>query len=416
MRQTQTARALDQADELRSMRRYFEIPRIDEGPATYLCGHSLGLMPRSARNFVEHELDRWASSGVSGHFGDSGWLDYHRQFAAPLAWLTGARRSEVVAMNSLTVNLHLLLLSFYRPNGHRRKIVIEEQAFPSDRYAVASQLRLHGRDPETDLLELTPAEQADGIGPKDLQTLLAHHSGEVALVLLPGVQFLSGQVLDIASLTRVAHAHGCIIGFDLAHAIGNTSLQLHKWQADFAVWCSYKYLNAGPGAIGGCFVHSRHENAEPLPRLAGWWGHDEQRRFLMEHTFDPLPGAEGWQLSNPPILAMAPLRASLEHFVTAGLRRLRTKSRALNRYMRTQVDDLLGDSVTVRTPRGAGAQVSLQLHSGQPSAGECATALLQQRIVVDAREPDILRLAAVPLYNRFADVERAIRALAQILK
>jgi kynureninase len=416
MRPVQTARALDQADELRPLRRQFEIPRIDDAPAVYLCGHSLGLMPRSARQFVDHELERWSASGVGGHFGDGGWLDYHRQFAAPLAWLTGARRSEVVAMNSLTVNLHLLLISFYRPKARRGKIVIEAQAFPSDRYAVASQLALHGRDPASDLLELSAGNPDEGIEAADLQNLLEQHSGEVALVLLPGVQYLSGQVLDMASLTRVAHAHGCMIGFDLAHAIGNTSLQLHNWGADFAVWCSYKYLNAGPGAIGGCFVHARHDQSIDMPRLAGWWGHNEQRRFLMEHDFAPLPGAEAWQLSNPPILAMAPLRASLEHFVTAGLRRLRTKSRALHRFMRSQIDARLGDAVTALTPRGsAGAQLSLRLRPGQPGAGECAQALLSQRIVVDAREPDVLRLAAVPLYNRFAEVERAIRALAGIL-
>ncbi|MGD8325043.1 MAG: kynureninase, partial [Gammaproteobacteria bacterium] len=396
--------------------RYFEIPRIDERPATYLCGHSLGLMPRKARSFVERELDRWATHGVDGHFGDGGWFDYHRRFAAPLAWLTGARRSEVVAMNSLTVNLHLLLLSFYRPSGRRGKIVIEQQAFPSDRYAVASQLLLHGRDPETDLLELRAAETDQGIRPADLQSLLERHRGEVALVLLPGVQYLSGQVLDIASLTRVAHANDCLIGFDLAHSIGNASLQLHKWQTDFAVWCSYKYLNGGPGAIGGCFVHSRHDHSAPAPRLAGWWGHNAQRRFLMEHEFDPSPGAEGFQLSNPPILAMAPLRASLRHFEAAGLQRLRKKSRALNRFMRSRVEALLGDSVSVRTPRTAGAaQISLQLKAGRPGALECAAALHDRRIVIDAREPDILRLAAVPLYNRFTDVERAVQALARLV-
>jgi kynureninase len=417
MDKTRTARVLDRDDELRSMRRLFEIPRINDEPATYLCGHSLGLMPRSARQFVEHELDRWANHGVEGHFGDGGWYDWHRQFAAPLAWLTGAQRGEVVAMNSLTVNLHLLLLGFYRPKGRRTKIVIEADAFPSDRYAVASQLRLHGRDPETDLLEVRATNDDEGIRPADLQRLLEKHRGEVAVVLLPGVQYLSGQVLDIASLTRIARAHGCVAGFDLAHSIGNTSLQLHKWEADFAVWCSYKYLNAGPGAIGGCFVHARHDRSDQLTRMAGWWGHNEQRRFLMEHGFDPMPGAEGWQLSNPPILAMAPLRASLEHFVTAGLRRLRTKARALNRFMRQQVESALRDAVIVRTPRAAGAaQISLQIRPGLPQAGECAAALREQGIVVDVREPDILRLAAVPLYNRFTDIERAVRALTLLLR
>jgi len=412
-----TARELDDRDELGYLRNRFAIPRSDDRPATYLCGHSLGLMPRRARSLVDRELERWAQKAVAGHFEPDGWLDYHRQFAAPLARLSGARRSEVVAMNSLTVNLHLLLISFYRPEGRRSRIVAEEQAFPSDRYAMSSHLAMHGLSAQTHLLELRPADAQQGLQPSDLEKLLHRHRNEVALVLLPGVQFLSGQVLDLEALTRVAHSHGCMIGFDLAHSIGNTDLQLHKWAPDFAVWCSYKYLNGGPGAIGGAFVHSRHHNAEALPRLAGWWGHDASRRFAMEHEFTAMPGAEGWQLSNPPIFSMAPLRASLDLFGQAGLPRLRRKRRALNRFMRARIDALLGDAVQVCTPQGSdGAQISLRVRPGAAHAEECAAELRRHRIVVDTRKPDIVRMAAVPLYNRFSDIERAIGVLASMFK
>ncbi len=416
MKATATARKLDERDELRNLRSRFEIPRLSGRPVNYLCGHSLGLMPRAARARVEYELERWARKGVGGHFEEGGWLDFHRRFAMPLARLTGARHSEVVAMNSLTVNLHLLLISFYRPQKRRSKIVIEAEAFPSDRYAVSSQLELHGFNAQTHLLELRASDVHQGLQPSDLEALLRRHRGEVALVLLPGVQFLSGQVLDIEALTGIAHAHGCLIGFDLAHSIGNADLRLHRSEPDFAVWCSYKYLNGGPGAIGGAFVHARHHDDARLPRLAGWWGHSEQRRFAMEHAFDPIAGAEGWQLSNPPILAMAPLQASLELFLQAGTSRLRRKRRALNRFMRARIEALLGNAVEIVTPQAAqGAQISLRVQRGAASAAECAEALLQRRIVIDAREPDILRMAAVPLYNRFHDVERAVRALASVL-
>ena len=416
MRTDSTARTLDRDDELQTLRRGFEIPRIDGRRAVYLCGHSLGLMPRLSRSLIARELDCWGERGVDGHFCDEGWFDYHRLLTAPLAKLTGALRSEVVAMNSLTVNLHLLLTSFYRPRGRRTKIVIEAQAFPSDRYAVASQLALHGFDPRSDLLELSATDPDTGIQPQDLQALLERHEDEIALVWLPGVQYLSGQVLDIAALTRIAHANGCRIGFDLAHAIGNISLQLHKWGPDFAVWCSYKYLNGGPGAIGGCFVHSRHGKSTSLPRLAGWWGHDESRRFAMEHEFAPMPGAEGWQVSNPPILAMVPLRASLEQFMRAGTRALHRKTRALQKFMTTRVGALAGDAVEICAPNAVrAAQISLRLCGTAVSARECAAALHERGIVVDTREPDILRMAPVPLYNRFADIERAVRALAAVL-
>jgi kynureninase len=410
-----TARELDDRDELRNLRAHFAIPRDDDHPMTYLCGHSLGLMPRRARALVDRELERWAQKGVVGHFEPDGWLEYHRQFAAPLARLSGAHRSEVVAMNSLTVNLHLLLISFYRPGGRRSRIVIEEQAFPSDRYAVSSHLAMHGLSAQTHLLELCAADPKRGLQPADLEQLLQRYRNEVALVLLPGVQFLSGQVLDIEALTKVAHSHGCMIGFDLAHSIGNSDLRLHNWAPDFAVWCSYKYLNGGPGAIGGAFVHSRHHKPDVRPRLAGWWGHDVKRRFALEHEFAATPGAEGWQLSNPPIFSMAPLRASLELFTRAGLPQLRRKRDALNKFMCARVDALLGDAVELCTPQGSrAAQISLRVRASAARAEECAAELRARRIIVDTREPDIVRMAAVPLYNRFSDIERAVSALASI--
>ena len=410
-----TASQLDKRDELRALRRQFEIPQIDGAPAIYLCGHSLGLMPRRARALVDRELNRWADQGVDAHFGEGAWFDYHRRLSAPLAKLLGAQLREVVAMNSLTVNLHLLMTSFYRPQGRRRRIVIEAGAFPSDRYAVAAQIALHGGDPQRDLIELTPADPDSGLQPSDLHSAFAGNAERIALVLLPGVQYLTGQVLDIKALTRVAHDHDCPIGFDLAHAVGNVALRLHDAGPDFAVWCSYKYLNGGPGAIGGAFVHARHAQSHDLPRLAGWWGHDEQRRFAMEHDFVPMPGAEGWQLSNPSIFSIVPLQASLELFSRAGRRALQKKSQALSRFMTQRASELLDGVADICAPQAVrGSQISLQLRDAD--AQHCATLLRKRRIVVDTRRPNILRLAATPLYNRFMDIERALQALAQALR
>ncbi len=308
------ARTLDAADELAALRREFELPREGGRTLTYLCGHSLGLMPRAARRAVETELDRWATLGVDGHFPDArpprgrarplraahgGWLDYHVQFAPLLADLVGAHRDEVVAMNTLTVNLHLMLATFFRPTAQRYKILIERDAFSSDRYAVESQLRWHGLDPRTALLELGFRDGSFELDRARYDALLAEQGDSIALVLLPGVQYLTGERLDLAAYAAAAQRYGCRVGFDLAHAIGNVPLAVHDSGADFAVWCSYKYLNAGPGAVGGCFVHRRHGAADDLPRLAGWWGHDRGRRFLMEPKFTPLSGAEGWQTQQP---------------------------------------------------------------------------------------------------------------------
>jgi kynureninase len=412
------ARALDDADELVPYRRQFHFPTAGGRPLIYLSGHSLGLLPKRGAAYVERELERWRRHAVEGHFAAGGWYGYHERFAKPLARLTGARRHEVVAMNSLTVNLHLLLVSFFRPTRQRSKILIEAGAFPSDRYAVESQLRFHGLDPAISLVELAPRAPNGRLSPETLEHRLARDGESIALVLLPGVQYLTGEALDIGGLTSVAQRYGCSVGFDLAHAIGNVPLALHSSNVDFAVWCSYKYLNGGPGAIGGCFVHERHGAECDRPRLAGWWGHDKKRRFEMEHDFRAMRGAEGWQISNPPIFAMAPLEASLEIFDAARLPRLREKSVRMSRYVDFLLESLLPDRVAILTPasaRARGAQVSLRLMQTSADAATIASRLRSRRIVIDTREPDILRLAPAPLYNRFRDIFAAVNALQRAL-
>jgi kynureninase len=420
------ARELDANDELAAFRAEFALPREPKrrSPLTYLCGHSLGLMPRGVPRLVAAELTRWAERGVDGHFperdddGHGGWFGYHERFAAPLAALTGAKRAEVVAMNTLTVNLHLMLVSFFRPTRERYKILIERDAFPSDRYAVESQLELHGLDPADALLELAPVPGTWQLDRAAFDTMLEAEGERIALVLLPGVQYLSGERLDIEGLTAAAHRHGCRIGFDLAHAVGNVPLALHADGPDFAVWCSYKYLNAGPGAVGGCFVHERWATAAELPRLAGWWGHDSKRRFRMEREFAPMRGAPGWQLSNPPILSLAPLAASLELFMAAGLGRLRRKSERLTRYLEELLREELGERVEILTPAAPerrGCQLALRFNPAPRHATRLTAHLRAAGVVADWRPPNVLRLAPVPLYNRFRDVHAAVRALREAL-
>ncbi len=427
------ARALDEDDVLSPLRREFELPRDNGRSLIYLCGHSLGLMPRATRRRVDAELDRWAKLGVDGHYPDArpprgrpralraahgGWLDYHVQFAPLLAQLVGARRDEVVAMNTLTVNLHLMLATFFRPRGQRNKILIERDAFSSDRYAVESQLRWHGLDPKVSLVEISLRPGTFELDRERYEAVLAEQGDSIALVLLPGVQYLTGERLDLAAYAAAAHRHGCRVGFDLAHAIGNVPLAVHDSGADFAVWCSYKYLNAGPGAVGGCFVHSRHGDAENLPRLAGWWGHDRARRFLMEPTFTPLSGAEGWQLSNPPILSLAPLAASLALFDEAGLDRLRRKSLALTKYLEWLLDRELGGRVRLLTPPDParrGCHLAIQFAPPPADPMTFAARLRAAGVVADWRRPNVLRLAPVPLYNRFRDVYAAVQALRRTL-
>jgi kynureninase len=414
------AEARDTRDSLADSRTCFHIPRRADGhEAVYLCGHSLGLAPKQALQLVNEELDVWSRRGVDGHFdAERPWLSYHEQVTRGLARLTGALPTEVVAMNSLTVNLHLMLTSFYRPAGERRKILMESHAFSSDRYAIESQLQLHGLDPREDLLLATPRTGEETLRTDDICAQIERAGASLATVLFPGVQYLTGQRFDLAAITRAAHAVGSTAGFDLAHAIGNTPLSLHDWNVDFAVWCSYKYLNSGPGAIGGAFVHERHARSG-LPRLAGWWGHDKQSRFTMPPTFDALPGAEGWQISNPPILATAPLLASLALFERAGLPALRAKSIELTSYLETLLRSKAGDALTILTPadrEARGCQLSVRLNRSPDAARSIHAELTDLGFICDWREPDVIRVAPVPLYNTFVDVWEFADTLSSLLR
>lgn len=412
------ARQLDAADELAGFRRRFHIPPGPDGAdSVYLCGNSLGLQPVEAAPIVEELLADWRRLGVDGHFhARRPWMPYHEQFAAPLADLAGADPVEVVCMNTLTVNLHLMMVSFYRPDRDRYRLLIEKPAFPSDRYAAESQVLCHGLDPADALIEIGPREGESWIREEDILDVIDRLGDTIALVMLPGVQYYSGQLFDMGSITAAARNRGCRVGWDLAHAVGNVPLALHDWDADFAVWCSYKYLNGGPGAIAGCFVHARHELDETLPRFAGWWGHDKRSRFRMGPTFEPLPGAEGWQLSNPPIFAMAPLIAALDLFAEAGIGALAEKSRRLTRFLEETIEDRLADRFEILTPRepdSRGAQLSLRLEAGRDGGRDVFDRLTRAGVVVDWREPDVIRAAPVPLYNSFEDVCRFVTALEE---
>jgi kynureninase len=424
-RQLEWARLQDAADPLAALRARFALPRGADGePLRYLCGHSLGLAPLAARAAIEAEIGHWEQLAVLGHeHPASAWIGYAEQLQAPLAALAGALPQEVVAMNSLTVNLHLLLASFYRPAGVRTAILIEAGAFSSDRHAVESQLHWHGCDPATELIELAPAAGQDLLHIDAIEQRIAGLSGRLALVLWPGVQYRTGQRFDLARISRAAHAAGATAGFDLAHAIGNVPLALHDDDADFAVWCSYKYLNAGPGAIGGAFVHQRHLEGGQLrdvqqPRLHGWWGHDAHTRFEMAPAFQAAVGAAAWALSNPPIFSAAALRASLPLFAEAGMAALRRKSLALGAYLESLLGELAPGRVAIVTPADPeqrGCQLSLRIGGGAGAGRALYQGLAARGVVCDWREPDIIRLAAVPLYNSFADVLHAVWTLCELL-
>ncbi len=407
----QQAVALDAADPLAALRDEFLIPRHGDGEQTYFCGNSLGLQPRGARAFVEEALDKWAAQAVEGHFTEPAqWLDYHALVREPLARVVGALPSEVVAMNTLTVNLHLLMVSFYRPVRERPAILMEAGAFPTDRHAVESQIRFHGFDPATDLIEVEPDEADGTVSMAAIERAIAEHGPRLALVLWPGVQYRSGQAFDLAGIARLAHAQGALVGFDLAHAVGNLPLQLHDSGADFAVWCHYKYLNAGPGAVAGAVVHERHAHAE-LPRVAGWGGHEQARRLRMAPQFLPTPGADGWQLSNPPILALAPLRASLALFDQTGMAALRAKSVRLTGFLDALVREHLAGVLHVVTPADParrGNQLSLRVDGGRERGRALFALLCAAGFLGDWREPDVIRISPAPLYNRHADVCRLV--------
>ncbi len=399
------ARALDRADPLRGFRRHFHVP----ARTVYLCGNSLGLMPRAARGYVDAELADWARHGVEGHFrARHPWVPYHELVRDMSARLVGAEPGEVVVMNTLSVNLHLMMASFYRPTKARFKIILEAGAFPSDRYAAASQARLHGFDPKDALVELTPREGEETLRDADILEAVDRHGPRTALVLLGNVNYLTGQAFDMAAIAALARRKGCRVGFDLAHGAGNLRLALHDDGADFAVWCSYKYLNAGPGGLSGCFVHARHARARTLPRCAGWWGTNKAERFLMKPVFDPIPGAEGWQLSNPPILQLAALRASLELFDAAGMAALRRKGDLLTGHLERLLKALPPALCRIITPARRGSQLSLRFGEDRR---DLRRRLSAAGVVCDFREPDILRVAPVPLYNTFSDVWRFAAAL-----
>ncbi len=409
------ARALaeDAADALAPLRDEFLIPKNPDGSEqAYFTGNSLGLMPRATREAVIAELDDWEKLAVEAHFhGRHPWMPYHAFVREDLAALVGAKPSEVVAMSSLTANLHFMMVSFYRPTRERPAILIEKHAFPSDRYAVESQVRFHGFDPATALIELEGDEPDGTISDAAIERTLAEHGARIALVMLPGVQYRTGQAFDLKKITEAAHKKGCVVGFDLAHAAGNLALKLHDSGCDFAVWCSYKYLNSGPGAVAGAFVHERHARTG-RPRFAGWWGHDQESRFRMDPDFSATPGAEGWQLSNPPILALAPLRVSLAIFRRAGMDALRTKSVALTGYFETLLRERLDRVLEIATPREPerrGCQLSLRVRGGREDGRALFDHLNAIGIVVDWREPDVIRAAPTPLYNRRIDCLRFVR-------
>lgn len=400
-------------------RHRFAFPRHGEdGRKIYFCGNSLGLMPDSARQRVEREMQRWADLAVDGHFqGDPAWLGYHRRLEDVLMRLAGAQAGEVVAMGALTVNLHLLMTSFFRPEGARRKILIEKGAFPSDRYAVESQILLHGLDPAVDLIELEPGE--DGLIDDDrIAATIETHAGELALVLWPGVQYATGQRFDMKRICRSCQENGVPVGLDLAHAIGNVPLELHAWGADFAAWCSYKYLNAGPGAVAGLFVHQRHADFSG-PRLAGWWGHDESTRFLMGPEFAPIRGAEGWQVSGAPVLNLAALAGALDIYREADIDSLQNSETDLTARIADMVAGLPGRPLEIVTPLDKpcrGCQLSLRVRAGRDHGKNAFDRLQAAGVVGDWREPDIIRVAPNPLYNSVEDVDRFGEILEESLR
>ena len=400
------ARSMDAADKLRPFREQFNLPGEKGGYKNiYLCGNSLGLQPKLAVQYVQEELEDWGNLGVEGHFSARRpWMPYHRIATRGLACLTGAQENEVLAMNTLTVNLHVLMTTFYRPDQTRNKIVIESTAFPSDRFAVMSQLRLHGFEPDTALIEWQPRND-DRLHMDDLVQILDDHTGEIALVLLPGVQYYNGQVLDMAKLCQLANDAGSAIGLDLAHAVGNIPLALHDWAPDFAAWCSYKYMNSGPGAIGGAFVHAKHLDADGSRQLLGWWGHEESTRFKMAPTFEPAKGVELWQLSNPPILSLAPVIASLEIFMQAGIDNLRSKSIQLTGFLDFLLQKHFAGRIESLTPDNArGCQMSLVVRDESINGRALFETLEALNVTADWREPNVIRIAPVPLYNSFEDV------------
>ena len=405
------ARKMDQQDPLSSFRSQYHFPQHEGSDCLYFCGNSLGLQPKATKEAIIAELDHWSAYGVEGHFtGDNAWMYYHKLLTPASARLVGAKESEVVIMNTLSTNLHLLMVSFYRPTRERFKIIMEAHAFPSDQYAVESQAKFHGFDPSEAIIEVAPREGEDYIRTEDIEQAIAEHGDQTALVFFSGVNYYTGQLFEMEKITKAAHGKGAIAGFDLAHAAGNVELKLHDWGVDFAAWCSYKYLNSGPGGPSGVYIHERHGDNPDLPRFAGWWGHDEESRFKMEKGFIPMKGAQGWQLSNAQVLSFAALKSSLELFDKAGMSALRAKSLSLTSYMEELIDGIEGgDMFKVITPRDTklrGAQLSMLTREGVGK--ELFDYLSANGVICDWREPNVIRLAAVPMYNSYEDVWRFV--------
>jgi len=416
------ARRLDASDALRDYRQRFLMPQHDGRDVVYFTGNSLGLQPKTTQSYIQQELDDWAKYGVEGHFlAKNPWMPYHEFLTEKMAKVVGALPSETVMMNQLTVNVHLLMVSFYRPTKQRYKIICEAKAFPSDQYALQSQVRFHGYDPAEALIEVEPREGEYHVRHEDLYAAIEQHKDSLALVMIGGVNYFSGQVFDMKAITEAGHKAGAYVGFDLAHGAGNLKLQLHDWNVDFAAWCSYKYLNSGPGSVAGAFVHERHHKNTDLPLFAGWWGHDKGTRFLMDKTFVPIQSAERWQLSNAPIFAMAACRASLDIFDEVGMDALVAKSKTLTAYLEFVVREISakeeaagrGQLEIITPAENRGCQLSVVAH-GQGKA--LYNKLMENGVIPDWREPNVIRCAPVPLYNSHEDIFRFGEILSSLLK
>jgi kynureninase len=405
------AQEQDQKDPLKKYREQFYFPQHEGKNVLYFTGNSLGLQPKSTSKYIQQELDDWAKYGVEGHFhAKNPWYSYHEQFAEPLAKIVGAKPHEVVAMNQLTVNLHLLMVSFYRPSKNRYKIICETKAFPSDQYALESQVKHYGHSPDIAIIEAKPRPKEHTLRTEDILSLIDEHSDTLALVMMGGVNYYTGQVFEMDKITAAAHKAGAFVGFDLAHAVGNIKLKLHEWNVDFACWCSYKYLNSGPGGVAGIYVHEKHATNKNIPRFAGWWGHNKEVRFKMEKGFDPIPTAESWQLSNAPVLSMAAHKAAIDMFDEVGMDALCEKRDKLTGYLEFIIDSINeekgGNILEIITPRDKkhrGAQLSIIAH-GQGK--DLFNRLMAKGVVPDWREPNVIRLAPVPFYNSFEDIYR----------